>query len=327
MGYIATNGDSARTISWASGASNKDLHTLSGSGDPDLLSGGSEIRTDYDITDTSSGMASLYAFDTPNGRTSRLQVTPTYLNIILDPAGELRINNSAGTSGYVLASNGTGAAPTWQDPNLLVSDERLKSNVSDLPSDTLSRLAQVRTVMYTLNTDQTNRIQVGFLAQDLEQYFPELVGQKDSTYKGVYYAQMTPVLVQAIRELNLNITDIANTAVSNTWRDALIAWFGNVENGISELFADRIRAKNEICIDDVCMTKDQLQVILNNNQIVPSPAPVPTIDDNTAPSGNDDQISPVDNPSDDGTDIGSSDPVVTPPADTPAPNDTPAPTE
>jgi len=56
MGYIATNGDSARTISWASGASNKDLHTLSGSGDPDLLSGGSEIRTDYDITDTSSGM-------------------------------------------------------------------------------------------------------------------------------------------------------------------------------------------------------------------------------------------------------------------------------
>jgi hypothetical protein len=33
------------------------------------------------------------------------------LNVLL---GELQINGSAGTSGYVLTSNGTGAAPTWQ---------------------------------------------------------------------------------------------------------------------------------------------------------------------------------------------------------------------
>ena len=288
IGYIATNGDSARTISWASGASNKDLHTLSGSGDPDLLSGGSEIRTDYDITDTSSGMASLYAFDTPNGRTSRLQVTPTYLNIILDPAGELRINNSAGTAGYVLASNGAGVAPTWQDPNLLVSDERLKSNVTDLSNDTLSKLSQIRTVMYTLNTDQTNRMQVGFLAQDLEQYFPELVGQKDATYKGVYYAQMTPVLVQAIRELNLQMTEIDNMATANPLRDSFTAWLADQANGIVDLYAEIIHSKKveteQLCIEDICMDRDQLYNMMQSSStpVVITP-PTVTPDPETDP--------------------------------------------
>jgi hypothetical protein len=36
---------------------------------------------------------------------------PAPLNVVCD---ELQVNGSAGTSGYVLTSNGTGAAPTWQ---------------------------------------------------------------------------------------------------------------------------------------------------------------------------------------------------------------------
>jgi hypothetical protein len=127
--------------------------------------------------------------------------------------------------------------------------------------------------------------------------------------------------------MNLKITDINNTAVSNTWRDALIAWFGNIENGITNMYvkvfhADRVETK-ELCIDDVCITKDQLQTILNSNQIAPSPspAPVPTIGDDSAPSGNDDQTPPIDNPSDDGTNSEPTDSVPIPPTDTPAPNE------
>ena len=284
MGYIAANGDGARNISWASGAANKLIHTLSGSGDPDLLFGGAEIRTDYDITDTSSAMASLYAFDTPGGKVTRLQLTPTYLNLLLGSTGELRLNNNAGTAGYVIASNGTGVAPTWQDPNLLVSDERLKSNIIDLPTDILSKISQVRTVTYTLNTDQTARTQVGFLAQDLEQYFPELVGQKDATYKGVYYAQMTPVLVEAIRELHLQMTSIDNMAQVNQLRDSITSWLGNQVNGIANIYADIVHSKKveteQLCIKDVCMDRDQLYSIMQSSPapvtvITPGPTPTP----------------------------------------------------
>ncbi len=309
MGYIAANGDGARTISWASGASNNDLHTLSGSGDPDLLFGGAEIRTDYDITDTSSAMASLYAFDTPNGKVTRLQLTPTFINLLIDPTGELRINNNAGTAGYVIASNGIGVAPTWQDPNLLISDERLKSNVSDLPTDILSKLSHVRTVTYTLNTDQTERTQVGFLAQDLEQYFPELVGQKDATYKGVYYAQMTPVLVEAIRELNLQMTGIDDMAQANPLRDSFTAWLADHSNGIVNLYAEIVHSKKveteQLCIKDVCMDRDQLYNVMQASStpatiVVP---PTPTPDPDPTPDPSSDPV-PPETPPGDGAETG-----------------------
>lgn len=239
------------------------------------------------------------------------------------PIDTTRINGSASTQCTI--TTGTGIACT--------SDERVKTNITDLTTDTLDKLLNVKTVTYNWLQNPTSKTQIGFLAQDLEQYFPELVDTDSTGMKSVYYAQMTPILVEAIRELNLKITDINNTSVSNTWRDALIAWFGNIENGITDIYAkvfhaDRIETK-ELCIDDVCITKDQLQTILNSNQIAPSPspAPVPTIGDDSAPSGNDDQIPPADNPSDGGTDTGSFDPIVTPPADTPAPADTSTSTE
>lgn len=318
MGYIASNGDASRSIVWASGASNKNIHTLSGSGDPNLLHGGTEVRTDYDITDTTSGMITLYAFDTPHSDASYFKVTPKAFNFLFDAQGDLQLNNSAGTAGYVIASNGAGTPPTWQDPNLLISDERLKSNVADLPNDTLSKLSQVRTVTYTLNTDQTNRTQVGFLAQDLEQYFPELVGQKDAIYKGVYYAQMTPVLVEAIRELNLQMTGIDDMAKANPIRDSFTAWLADQANGIVNLYAEIVHTKKveteQLCIKDVCMDRDQLYTIMQSSSTPPTvmtPGP-------DAPSGSDNQI-----PATEPATQPASDPVPTPDS---VPDASPAPT-
>jgi hypothetical protein len=57
------------------------------------------------ITST-SGLASVLSATEDGGAANS-----GTLNVLL---GELQINGSAGTSGYVLTSNGTGAAPTWQ---------------------------------------------------------------------------------------------------------------------------------------------------------------------------------------------------------------------
>jgi chaperonin cofactor prefoldin len=43
--------------------------------------------------------------------------------------------------------------------------------------------------------------QIGFLAQEIEKTFPEMVLTDAKGYKSVDYARLTPVLVEAIKEL------------------------------------------------------------------------------------------------------------------------------
>lgn len=197
-------------------------------------------------------------------------------------------NGSAGTS--CTLTTGTGMACS--------SDERLKTNITDLTTDTLDNLLKVRTVTYNWLQNPGSPQQIGFLAQDLEQYFPQLVATNKSGFKSVYYSQITPVLVEAIREMNLNITDITNMSRPNTWRDALIAWFGNISNGITDFFAKRAHIE-QLCVgtngNETCLTKDQVDHIINatnTTTIVPPVIPVVT------------------------------DPSITPTPDTPPPADT-----
>ncbi len=173
---------------------------------------------------------------------------------------------------YVLANDGAGTL-SWLDSATIVSDSRLKSNIIDLGQDILSKLGNVRTVTYTLNSDESQKVRIGFVAQDLEQTFPELVTTRDDGYKAVYYAQMTPVLVEAIRELNLKITDIENFAhaENKTFLNNLIAWLGDVGNGIGDLFATSIHSRETttelLCVgtedNKTCLNKDQIDQVLH----------------------------------------------------------------
>ncbi len=43
--------------------------------------------------------------------------------------------------------------------------------------------------------------QIGFIAQEIEKIFPEMVLTDSKGYKSVDYARLTPVLVEAIKEL------------------------------------------------------------------------------------------------------------------------------
>jgi len=45
-----------------------------------------------------------------------------------------------------------------------------------------------------------SKAEIGFIAQEVEQVIPELVGTQDDGYKGIKYAQMTALLVEAIKE-------------------------------------------------------------------------------------------------------------------------------
>jgi hypothetical protein len=105
------------------------------------------------------------------------------------------------------------------------SDEKVKENIQPLHS-TLSRLMKVNGKTYNfkkltgenikmpINTSKT----FGFIAQELKNTFPELVREPDSmnTTYSVNYVGMIPVLVEAIKEQQIQIDSLKQLLSKST---------------------------------------------------------------------------------------------------------------
>jgi hypothetical protein len=83
------------------------------------------------------------------------------------------------------------------------SDERIKEEIRDLP-DLLSKVKNIRTVSYRRKDTNGRGVQtreIGFLAQNLKDSFPEIVSYdaKSDVYS-VRYTRAVPVLFKAIQE-------------------------------------------------------------------------------------------------------------------------------
>lgn len=89
------------------------------------------------------------------------------------------------------------------------SDERLKTNIKDIPS-VLEKLMNVKTISYDWKGKTNEKSMWGFSAQNMESQFPEMVlTDKATGYKAVYYGNLTTILTKAIQELNTKIDKIS----------------------------------------------------------------------------------------------------------------------
>jgi hypothetical protein len=100
------------------------------------------------------------------------------------------------------------------------SDERLKTGIETL-SDCLSKVQQLSGVSFTRIQCEaqpdvdTQRRDIGFLAQDVEAQFPELVStDSHNGYKSVAYGNMAAVLVECIKELSAQVADLQQQVAS-----------------------------------------------------------------------------------------------------------------
>ncbi len=90
------------------------------------------------------------------------------------------------------------------------SDERYKTDVSTL-NNALERVMKLRGVRYHWRIDEypeqefEDGNQIGFIAQEIEQLFPELVLTDKQGYKSVDYSKLTPVLVEAMKQQQATI--------------------------------------------------------------------------------------------------------------------------
>ena len=67
---------------------------------------------------------------------------------------------------------------------------------------------EMRTDEFPKNYFQPGR-QIGLLAQNVEKIVPEAVNEKDG-YKGVDYARLVPLLIEAIKELQKEVETLKN---------------------------------------------------------------------------------------------------------------------
>lgn len=129
-----------------------------------------------------------------------LTITPT---VALDVNGNGRFR-AIGSGAY------SGALNRTSDGTLTTatSDIRLKENVKTL-KDGLDKVMQLRGVSFTWKSEPEAGTRIGLIAQELEEVIPELVFTNPTDgYKGVNYAELTAVLIEAIKEQQKQINDL-----------------------------------------------------------------------------------------------------------------------
>lgn len=129
-------------------------------------------------------------------------------------------NSNSQPSSWAAAVFGSGFyTGSW----VMSSDERLKTKIEP-QTHALSRVMQLKPSSYEYNTDLpygfSAGIHHGFIAQDVEKVFPELVSDivmpKDTDpermykspveqYKGINYTEMISILTSALQELNTTL--------------------------------------------------------------------------------------------------------------------------
>jgi hypothetical protein len=203
-----------------------------------------------------------------------------------------------------------------------ISDERFKENIATTTYG-LDLLTRIPILDFNLIGDPEHR-QQGFIAQELYKYYPDavVVGGENQFQNPwlVDYGRITPLLAKSIQDLNLKLEGLATTSATSTDQSTftsrffaslfarLTQWFADTTNGIKSFFAQRVQTK-ELCVDDVCVTRDQFAEVFGISQT--SAAAGAPVSPTEAPSGSS-------APSQEGTDIGS---TTTPSATTTPPSE------
>ncbi len=91
------------------------------------------------------------------------------------------------------------------------SDERLKDNI-EVISNPIQKVQQLKGVTWEWNENadelQQSLPNVGVIAQDVEKVLPQLVHDRENGFKGVDYAKLTGLLIEAIKEQQKQIDEL-----------------------------------------------------------------------------------------------------------------------
>jgi hypothetical protein len=156
------------------------------------------------------------------GTTSPVDSTTT---VPLRVAGDIRIGNS-GTNGCIQGNGGATLTGTC------VSDQNLKTNIFDI-NNVSEKFQALRVINFNWNSlanatygNDMNTTNTGYLAQNVESLFPELVITDSKGFKQVNYSAMSLYTAEGVKELSLIASDASTTlatlgaTVANNYSEA-----------------------------------------------------------------------------------------------------------
>jgi len=174
----------------------------------------------------------------------------------------------------------------------------------ELPSTTLEKILTLTPVTYNWNTEEyevdengKDNKHIGFIAQEMEQLFPDLVFTDEDRInpltgeglKSIAYSNLIPYTIKALQEMNLKVEGInefeldknGNT-IANSFRDSIVAWLGNATNKITRIFTGEICLMEEGDEEPVCINASELRElkeVINDGDGAPM---VPKVEDGDA---------------------------------------------
>ncbi|MHC1776285.1 MAG: tail fiber domain-containing protein [Lentimicrobium sp.] len=147
------------------------------------------------IRQTSNGAGAIYVYDAENTTTIFLYGEgSSYIN-----GGNLGIGTTSPACKLQVGVAGDGTQARANAWNLL-SDVRLKKELTAIVNP-LDKVMKINGYYYFWNTGSDQSRQVGFSAQEVWDILPEAVSRGEDGYLSIEYGKMTPLLLEAIKEL------------------------------------------------------------------------------------------------------------------------------
>ena len=189
--------------------------------------------------------------------TSKVKVDYQGNLTVSGPSGSCIITGGSASSTTIVA--GTGAALYCS------SDARLKTNIVDL-SSALDKINQLRPVEFNWNNDPTGQKSIGFIAQDVQQIYPQFVSVVDpqTGYLGVNYQAFVSPIVKSIQEMDLKLEPLTSLdpAQDGSLASLIKKYLADALNGIQKVFAGEVDT-NKLCVGATCLNEAQVQQVLH----------------------------------------------------------------
>jgi|GEM_PF-3076604 len=136
------------------------------------------------------------------------------------------------------------------------SDERYKKNITPIRS-ALDKVLSIDGVTYDFridefkNKDFPTSTQLGFIAQNVEKYLPEVVNTDGNGYKSVDYAKVTALLNEAIKEQQRQITSQDKLIQSQqTMISAMLEKYEQISGEMADLKSSIKELSNQTLSED-----------------------------------------------------------------------------
>jgi len=114
--------------------------------------------------------------------------------------GQLNINDNTVITGILSVTDDITA--------FFSSDERLKDNITPI-EDPLAKVLSLSGNSFDWNNQSSHTGKdIGVIAQEIEKVLPEIVTTRENGFKAVQYEKITPLLIEAIKELSHKVDDL-----------------------------------------------------------------------------------------------------------------------